>query len=58
MVQSVTAVTGAEDREQVLASVRRRPAELHLAVCDDVQPVAGVALAEQDVAPADPHLSQ
>jgi hypothetical protein len=35
-----------QDGEQVLAAVSRRPAELDLALDDDVEPVAGVALVE------------
>ena len=46
-------LTRAEDRQQVLAAVGRRAPELDLAVGDDVEPVALVALVEQHVAAAD-----
>ena len=45
-------LAGAHDREQVLAAVGGRAAELHLALGDDVELVAGVALVEEDVATA------
>ena len=45
-------LAGAEDREEVLAAVAGGAAELHLAVDDDVEPVAGVALVEEHVAAA------
>ena len=44
-------LAGAEDRQQVLAAVAGGAAELHLAVEHDVEPVAGVALVEQHLAP-------
>jgi predicted HAD superfamily Cof-like phosphohydrolase len=40
----------AEDGEEVLAAVGGAVADLHLAVDEDVQTVAGLALAEQDLA--------
>ena len=43
-------LAGAEDGEEVLAAVAARAAELDLALADDVEPVALVALVEQDVA--------
>ena len=44
-------LAGAEDGQQVLAAVAGGAAELHLAVEHDVEPVAGVALVEQHLAP-------
>jgi hypothetical protein len=43
-------LAGPEDRDEVLAAVGAAPAELDLALADDVEPVALVALVEQDVA--------
>ena len=43
-------LTRAEDGQQVLPAVRARPAELDLALGDDVERLAGVALGEQLVA--------
>ena len=45
-------LAGAEDRQQVLAAVAGGAAQLHLAVEDDVELVAGVALVEEHVAAA------
>ena len=49
-------LAGAEDRQQVLAAVGGGAAELHLAVGDDVELVALVALVEQHLAAAQPGL--
>jgi hypothetical protein len=49
---------GAHDRQQVLAAVRRGASQLDLAVEHDVEPVAGVALVEQDIAAAQLDLGQ
>jgi hypothetical protein len=45
-------LAGAQDRQQVLAAVGGGPTQLHLAVDDDVELVALVALTEQDLAAA------
>ena len=44
----------AEDRQEVLAAVAAGAAELDLALADDVEPVALVALVEEDVAALEP----
>ena len=46
-------LTGTEHRQEVLAPVRGRPRDLHLAVDHDKEPVAGVTFSEHDVAPVD-----
>ena len=49
-------LAGAQDREQVLAAVGGGAAELHLALGDDVELVALVALVEQHLAASQPRL--
>jgi len=46
-------LTGAEDRQQVLATVAGGAASFTLPVGDDVELVAGIALAEQHLAAAE-----
>src|SRR5690606_35408759 len=48
-------LAGAEDRQQVLATVARPAAQLDLALRDDVEPVARLALAEEHVTPDQLH---
>ena len=50
-------LAGAEDRQQVLAAVRGGAAELHLALGDDVELVARVALVEEHLAATQPVLA-
>ena len=51
-------LTGAEDGEERLAPVIRGSPQLDLALKDDVEPIAGLALLENDLALGDGSLGQ